>query len=257
MFRTFTTKSEEEIGWDALIYDKIDEIFDHVLPNGEKVVPDMGEASTPFGEAIRQIAKLVYRYYNDGDVAYATVGEEDSTVNEAVNYLAYSCKDSRVRQKAYALMTYVTDHIGDVLDILYLRDTYGKDVADKINEDFRDEFEASGYADDYDCNDEDEYDELYYQWLNENYGYDSDIEPGEVDDYDIQEYATDDVNAAVRDERFSAGYEYRLHDLAQAVYTYANIELAKFETTEEQLDADLDYYDEGWGGYESGGYRRW
>ena len=50
-----------------------------------KLVPDMGKADTLEGETLRAINRIIYRFYNDGDLWFEGYGCE--TAGPAVSYL--------------------------------------------------------------------------------------------------------------------------------------------------------------------------
>lgn len=51
----------------------------------EKYVPMSGKCDTVGGEMVRAISRIIYRWYNDGDIAGVGYGRE--TVNPSVRYL--------------------------------------------------------------------------------------------------------------------------------------------------------------------------
>ena len=52
----------------------------------DKYVPSIGKADTKGGELVRAVDRIIYRFYNDGDIAGVGYGKE--TVNPAVRFLA-------------------------------------------------------------------------------------------------------------------------------------------------------------------------
>lgn len=61
---------------------KLDEVFETIT---DEYMPFMGKADTIGGEMLRAVNRIVYRYYNDGDVA--GVGYGCITINPAIRYL--------------------------------------------------------------------------------------------------------------------------------------------------------------------------
>lgn len=61
-----------------LVAEKFEALFD-------ELVPDMGACESVSGEIVRAVARIRYRYYNDGDVANCGYGME--TVLPSVSYL--------------------------------------------------------------------------------------------------------------------------------------------------------------------------
>lgn len=55
----------------------------------ERLVPESGKADTVAGEIVRAMARIGYRWYNDGDQLGIGYGRE--TVNPAARYLAKKC----------------------------------------------------------------------------------------------------------------------------------------------------------------------
>lgn len=64
------------------------------------LVPDTGEADTEAGEILRCGSRVIYRYYNDGDVYNHGYGRE--TVNPAMNYIA-KCRYKPIKEIAKRL----------------------------------------------------------------------------------------------------------------------------------------------------------
>ncbi len=57
----------------------------------DELVPIHGNCDTVAGEIIRAVNRVIYRFYNDGDIAGHGYGRE--TVNPAIRFLAFILKD--------------------------------------------------------------------------------------------------------------------------------------------------------------------
>lgn len=64
--------------------DRLDEQFFNSLR--DKYVPACGKADTVAGEIIRAMDRIIYRYWNDGDMVFHGYGNE--TCNSSFRYLA-------------------------------------------------------------------------------------------------------------------------------------------------------------------------
>ena len=82
---------DQELDKDKQASDIVDMIFDAGL------VPDSGKADTKAGEIVRAIARIIYRYYNDGDKFFEGYGLETAapsvaylmdTIDEVATYVA-------------------------------------------------------------------------------------------------------------------------------------------------------------------------
>ena len=63
---------------DKAIMDKNSKLF-------EELVPSMGAAETTAGELLRAVNRIVYRFWNDGDMVCVDYGNE--TCNPAARYI--------------------------------------------------------------------------------------------------------------------------------------------------------------------------
>lgn len=72
-----------------------------------KLVPSMGKCKTQEGETLRAVAKIVYRYYNDGDKFYEGYGVE--TAGSAHAYLMDKSPFRAELDPILNAMTEVTD----------------------------------------------------------------------------------------------------------------------------------------------------
>lgn len=68
-----------------------DKIWDSLF---EEYVPSCGTADTVGGEIVRAMTRIIYRYYNDGDMA--GVGYGNQTVNSSDRYLSYVVPNYRL-----------------------------------------------------------------------------------------------------------------------------------------------------------------
>lgn len=68
-----------------------DRIWDSLF---EEYVPSCGKANTIGGEILRAMTRIIYRYYNDGDMA--GVGYGNRTVNSSDRYLSYVVPNYRL-----------------------------------------------------------------------------------------------------------------------------------------------------------------
>lgn len=75
-------------------YEKLNELFD-------QMVPPEGKALTVAGEMVRAAEKLIYRYYNDGDLVGRGYGNH--TCNAPARYLEDQFQDNQE-------MTYILEH---------------------------------------------------------------------------------------------------------------------------------------------------
>ena len=73
------------------IWNKIDVIDKSFEPLRNKYVPDSGTANTKGGEILRAYDRLMYRYYNDGDMVGVDYGNE--TCNGSYRYLYHTLGD--------------------------------------------------------------------------------------------------------------------------------------------------------------------
>lgn len=150
-----------------------------------KYVPGMGKAETLAGEILRAVAKIGYRYYNDGDIAWQGYGRE--TVNPAVRFLQSVCESENL-----------TEAFVEVVEMLFDGEFTGEDGYEYLIDSLADEAvhvvefcklgeRKNEYGDmldyrdpqeDVDRDEEDDFD--YDEWERERFGsYDEDDE-----DYD-------------------------------------------------------------------------
>lgn len=66
-------------------WNKIGQISNKLNERRDKYVPDSGKAETVGGEIIRALDRVIYRYFNDGDMVGVGYGIE--TVNSSFRYL--------------------------------------------------------------------------------------------------------------------------------------------------------------------------
>ena len=74
----------------------------------EKYVPNNGEADTEFGEMLRCVSRVIYRFYNDGDIYRIGYGAE--TVNPYLKYLK-QCKYYEIRTIADEIARFVQENM--------------------------------------------------------------------------------------------------------------------------------------------------
>ena len=148
--------------------DKIDELFD-------ELVPSEGKADTVAGEIIRAITRLCYRFYNDGD--QVSVGYGNETCNYATRFLeaklpaevkgkldglwGWQSEDEyekKLDEAADAVVAYIEAHpeLKRQENEEDMRSYFNKDV-DTGYEDEEDEWDDEDWDDDYE--DEDEYED--------------------------------------------------------------------------------------------------
>lgn len=66
-------------------WNKINQLSNELNERRDKYVPDSGKADTVGGEIIRALDRVIYRYFNDGDIVGVGYGIE--TVNSSFRYL--------------------------------------------------------------------------------------------------------------------------------------------------------------------------
>ena len=66
-------------------WNKIEQLSNELNERRDKYVPDSGKADTVGGEIIRALDRVIYRYFNDGDMVGVGYGIE--TVNSSCRYL--------------------------------------------------------------------------------------------------------------------------------------------------------------------------
>ena len=79
-------------------YDKFEDF-------NEKYLPPRGEGETKATQIVTAVAKLVYKWYNDGDV-FDNTAHLDGWANDLSDYANW-------------LYTYTTDHVKTILDTIY------------------------------------------------------------------------------------------------------------------------------------------
>lgn len=82
----------------------------------KELVPRSGKADTIEGEMLRAISRIVYRYYNDGDVFFYGYGKE--TALPSVNWLL----------KSSPLKKELKPHFDLAKTVIMVRTKYGKQV---------------------------------------------------------------------------------------------------------------------------------
>ena len=121
-----------------------DELFD-------KYVPKQGKADTIGGEIIRAANRIIYRYYNDGDMAGFGYGKEtvnpacryllsqdDENITDIINGLFNTEKESRYEGLLIELERFITDYV-QAPNLNLLNEPNDKDYQDFATEEDKDD----------------------------------------------------------------------------------------------------------------------
>lgn len=144
-------KSEPET---AFIPDELEKRLDVLT---EKLVPDYGPGETLEGEMVRAINRILYRFYNDGDLWYQGYGCETAgpaaaflmspAVCQRVDLLADMAASDHASSPAYEKALFKVAE--KILDYIEARTSYEENSFDMLNF-------PSRYQPEYDDEDEDE-----------------------------------------------------------------------------------------------------
>ena len=119
----------------------------------EKYVPSQGKADTVGGEIVRATNRIIYRYYNDGDMAGYGYGketvnpacryllaQEEENITDIVNCLFATEKESRYEGLLIELERFITDYV-QAPNLNLLNEPNDKDFNDFATEEDKDDEE--------------------------------------------------------------------------------------------------------------------
>lgn len=239
--------------WGGEVGDRLSALFERKLPDGTPLVPSEGDASTDLGQLVRGMNRIMYRYYNDGDIIGIGYGKEsldwvvdymqnsaNATISNALDslYGKYSKFDINFEDMdEYELEDYVNEALGTNFESRY---DYGDEI-EEPEEPNRDDFDSDEEYEEamseYEAEMEDYKHEVEeYQENRENFDYYMD-NPGSFE----ADYGSDYVEDAI-ERAESAGYEQDMIDLGKLVADYVERELIQRYELDESYANETDIY---------------
>lgn len=189
MTKTLTKKLTEGVEWSS--FNRFKDITD-------KYMPDSGEGDTLASQIVTAVNKLVYKWYNDGDV-YDNVNSGLSgwanDLSSYANWLYKYCKPAEILKEIYDINS-DSEYENLLMDL----------ATSCLNEDFLSSMEKPKQGSIYDCDGPFEFKEDYDDEEDEEYDDEEDEEDEEEDEeeYDEQEKLKEAYSAR---EYYEAGLE--------------------------------------------------
>lgn len=264
-----STKKSKQIrkSWGDATGDRLAELFERKFPDGTPLVPDSGDASTDIGQLVRGMNKIMYRYYNDGDIAGIGYGKEtldwvfDYMEASAPSHIQSALEEFYEKYSAFdinfedmddgELEDYINEQLGTDFSIRY---GYEPEEPEKPDEPDRDDYDS-----------DEEYEEALAEYESEMDNYESDMEEykEEAEKFENFEYYIDNpsafqldygdeyVDSAIRDAE-SSGYEKDMLALADKIADYVDGKWAEMVYMDEENDRDIDSYtNDSWDYYDA------
>ena len=157
--QTKTNNNMNQIAFDHI--DKLD--ADYFKELRDKLVPMSGKADTVAGEIIRAMDRLIYRFWNDGDMVGDGYGNE--TCNGSYRYLYHKLPDCPDLYEANQDEDVYTEELAKLADRVKAYLESRPDLFTKVNDDdSRSDYDEPEDRDWYRDEEEDEDDEYRCGW---------------------------------------------------------------------------------------------